>query len=367
MRRLYVPVRLAATALAVAAAAGCMSVGDGASGGDAGPSRSAGEQGGKEPDGGSHVPGGAGYGAAAADGAHGEGGKGKGKGRARAGRATARARAGRRTAGAGRPRPPRRRRTTAGRRRRRTNRPGRLRRARWRRSPRTRPGRALPDQGAARPTTPDPTPAEPSSSAHEPPGRSWRSVSRPGGGRAGLGDPGLRDTGSAKGTGCRRRRGSRPTGTPAQGDTPWRTAARLRRRRAGLCRSLTGTGRGSRGPRSGRFAFWGGGAYGGRSFDPICPAPTQSAPCGAYSPLPWWTASRRSFCESRITELTGACRRDSGRFRIRMSITSTDHVVVPEAVETAAEGASETAQAPRSPSRTSACPRASCASSRRTA
>ncbi|PAZ16598.1 RNA helicase [Streptomyces sp. SA15] len=32
----------------------------------------------------------------------------------------------------------------------------------------------------------------------------------------------------------------------------------------------------------------------------------------------------------RITELTGACRRDSGRFRIRMSISSTDHVVVPE-------------------------------------
>ncbi|EFL40558.1 ATP-dependent RNA helicase, partial [Streptomyces griseoflavus Tu4000] len=75
------------------------------------------------------------------------------------------------------------------------------------------------------------------------------------------------------------------------------------------------------------------GAYGGRSFDPICPAPLQSAPCGAYSPLPWWTASRRSFCESRITELTGACRRDSGRFRIRMPIASTDHVVVPENAE----------------------------------
>ncbi|CAL2066976.1 exported protein of unknown function [Streptomyces murinus] len=37
-----------------------------------------------------------------------------------------------------------------------------------------------------------------------------------------------------------------------------------------------------------------GGAYGGRSFDPICPAPLQSAPCGAYSPLPWRTALRRS-------------------------------------------------------------------------
>ncbi|RSN95344.1 RNA helicase [Streptomyces sp. WAC 05379] len=32
----------------------------------------------------------------------------------------------------------------------------------------------------------------------------------------------------------------------------------------------------------------------------------------------------------RNTELTGACRRDSGRFRLRMSISSTDHVVVPE-------------------------------------
>ncbi|GGV18005.1 hypothetical protein GCM10010293_11960 [Streptomyces griseoflavus] len=42
-------------------------------------------------------------------------------------------------------------------------------------------------------------------------------------------------------------------------------------------------------------------------------------------------------CESRITELTGACRRDSGRFRIRMPIASTDHVVVPENAENAAD------------------------------
>ncbi len=38
----------------------------------------------------------------------------------------------------------------------------------------------------------------------------------------------------------------------------------------------------------------------------------------------------------RITELTGACRRDSGRFRIRMSITA-DHVVVPESADDAPE------------------------------
>ncbi|MCZ9351136.1 hypothetical protein NGM36_15220 [Streptomyces mutabilis] len=98
MRPLYVPVRLAATAVAVAAAAGCMSVGDDASGGGARPSHSAGEQGGAAPDGGPAVSSGnVGYGAAAADEArgrgkgkkgkdkgeddgeeHGEGGKGKG-------------------------------------------------------------------------------------------------------------------------------------------------------------------------------------------------------------------------------------------------------------------------------------------------
>src|SRR5215475_2079805 len=32
----------------------------------------------------------------------------------------------------------------------------------------------------------------------------------------------------------------------------------------------------------------------------------------------------------RITELTGACRRDSGRFRIRMSVSSTDQIAMPE-------------------------------------
>ncbi|MDX3372531.1 hypothetical protein PV387_42395, partial [Streptomyces sp. ME02-6987-2C] len=74
MRPLYVPVRMAATALAVVAAAGCMSVGDDGSGGRAKPSQSAGERGGEVPEGGPAVSGGnAGYGAAAADDGHGKG------------------------------------------------------------------------------------------------------------------------------------------------------------------------------------------------------------------------------------------------------------------------------------------------------
>ncbi|WP_435216108.1 hypothetical protein [Streptomyces sp. bgisy034] len=69
MRPLYVPVRLAATVVAVAAAAGCMSVGDDAGGGNAKPSHSAGQRGGEAPDGGSAVSGdGSGYGAHGQDG-----------------------------------------------------------------------------------------------------------------------------------------------------------------------------------------------------------------------------------------------------------------------------------------------------------
>lgn len=56
MRPMYVPVRLAAAVVAVAAAAGCMSVGDDA-GGSAKPSHSAGQRGGEAPDGGSGAPG----------------------------------------------------------------------------------------------------------------------------------------------------------------------------------------------------------------------------------------------------------------------------------------------------------------------
>ncbi|NEA94112.1 hypothetical protein G3I22_17615, partial [Actinospica acidiphila] len=69
MRRLYVPVRLAATVVAVAAAAGCVSVGDDDAGGKAAPSHSAGRSGGEAPDGGTDRVGGkAGHGAAGADG-----------------------------------------------------------------------------------------------------------------------------------------------------------------------------------------------------------------------------------------------------------------------------------------------------------
>ncbi|MEV6883366.1 hypothetical protein [Streptomyces sp. NPDC051135] len=89
MRPLYVPVRLAATAMAVVAAAGCMSVGDDEPGGGVGPSHSAGERGGEVPEGGPAVSGGnAGYDAEAGDGRRGKGrkaegedeGDGKGKG-----------------------------------------------------------------------------------------------------------------------------------------------------------------------------------------------------------------------------------------------------------------------------------------------
>ena len=70
MRALYVPVRLAATVMAVAAAAGCMSVGD--DGDRPAPSHSAGQRGGEAPDGGSAVSGG-GAGFHGAKGAEGDG------------------------------------------------------------------------------------------------------------------------------------------------------------------------------------------------------------------------------------------------------------------------------------------------------
>ncbi|MER7838554.1 hypothetical protein ABTY98_22405 [Streptomyces sp. NPDC096040] len=75
MRPLYVPVRLAVTVMAVAAAAGCVNVGDDA--GKAKPSHSAGQRDGGEAGGGAGVSGegGAGYGGAVADGKRGHGGK----------------------------------------------------------------------------------------------------------------------------------------------------------------------------------------------------------------------------------------------------------------------------------------------------
>lgn len=58
MRALYVPVRLAATVMTVAVGAGCVSVGD--DGAKPGPSHSARQRGGEEPDGGPAGPDGAG-------------------------------------------------------------------------------------------------------------------------------------------------------------------------------------------------------------------------------------------------------------------------------------------------------------------
>ncbi|GAA2605487.1 hypothetical protein [Streptomyces lienomycini] len=165
MRPLYVPVRLAATAVAVVAAAGCMSVGD-ESGGDVRPSHSAGERGGEAPEGGPAVSGGtAGYREAAADEGHGEGkkagGGGRGDGREKGedgtdGDASASASsAGHPSRGAppkgGDPEPE----------------PTRM--------PPEEPTRTAepeptPTQEPPAPPTPEPTVAEPSSSAHEPPG-----------------------------------------------------------------------------------------------------------------------------------------------------------------------------------------------------
>ncbi|MEU5307668.1 hypothetical protein [Streptomyces sp. NPDC021562] len=75
MRPLNVPVRLAVAVMAVAAAAGCVNVGDDA--GKARPSHSAGHRGGDAVAGGSGVSGegGAGYGGAVADGKRGHAGK----------------------------------------------------------------------------------------------------------------------------------------------------------------------------------------------------------------------------------------------------------------------------------------------------
>ena len=80
MRPMYVPVRLAATVMAVAAAAGCMSVGEDGDG-PARPSHSAGQRGGEAPDGG---PAGVGGGYLGPRGGDGKRGHGKGKDKASA-------------------------------------------------------------------------------------------------------------------------------------------------------------------------------------------------------------------------------------------------------------------------------------------
>jgi hypothetical protein len=71
VRPMYVPVRLAAAVMAVSAAAGCMSVGDG-EGGPATPSHSAGQRGGEAPDGGPAGVGGGYLGPRGGDGKHGD-------------------------------------------------------------------------------------------------------------------------------------------------------------------------------------------------------------------------------------------------------------------------------------------------------
>ncbi|MEU2783395.1 MULTISPECIES: hypothetical protein [unclassified Streptomyces] len=159
MRPLYVPVRLAATVVAVAAVAGCMSVGDDGGGEKAKPSHSAGQRGGEAPDGGPAARGGgSGFGPHAdVDGKRGKK-KGKGKGKKAGGSAepsdspSAGASASR-PAGGGPEQPGR------------TDGPGPTRPA----DPEpTRPAEPEPTP-TQEPSTPTPTPptAEPSSSAHE--------------------------------------------------------------------------------------------------------------------------------------------------------------------------------------------------------
>ncbi|MEU9559866.1 hypothetical protein [Streptomyces fumanus] len=165
MRPLNVPVRLAAAVVAVAAASGCMSVGDDGPGGVGRPSHSAAESGAGAPDGGTAtVGGGTGVGAAATGGRPGRGGK-DGKGGGKDGKRHAKAgatgkepsdtpsAAGRSSGGKDgdptRPAPPR------------TADPEPSRTA----VPEPTPTREPPAS-----PTPEPTVAEPSSSAHEPPG-----------------------------------------------------------------------------------------------------------------------------------------------------------------------------------------------------
>lgn len=156
MRPIRVPVRLAATVLAVAAVSGCMSVGDDA-GGPARPSHSAGRPGGVEPDGGPAGVGGGYLGAGGGDGKHGHG---KGRGRhgasASASASASPSEGGSASASAGPAQPGR------------TVKPGEP--TPTKAQP-TSPGPAVPQPPAPSPEppspVPDPTVAEPSSSAHE--------------------------------------------------------------------------------------------------------------------------------------------------------------------------------------------------------
>ncbi|WP_416986406.1 hypothetical protein [Streptomyces sp. T028] len=156
MPPMYVPVRLAATVLAVAAAAGCMSVGDDA-GGPAKPSHSAGQRSGVEPDGGPAGVGGGYMGAAGGDGKHGHGkGRGKHGASASASASASPSAGGSASASAGPAKPGR------------TVKPGEP--TPTNEQPTT-PGSPDPEPPAPSPEppspVPDPTVAEPSSSAHE--------------------------------------------------------------------------------------------------------------------------------------------------------------------------------------------------------
>ncbi|MFD9394305.1 hypothetical protein ACFWBB_27305 [Streptomyces sp. NPDC060000] len=157
MRRLYVPVRLAATVMAVAAAAGCMSVGD-EEGGRTRPSHSAGQRGGEAPGRDSEGAGGGfGMGAAGGDGKHGHGKGDRGKAKAPASASAVPPTGGSAPASAGAVKPGK------------SEKPG---------APTPTGGQSTaptrsPDPEPPAPTpeppspTPEPTVAEPSSSAHE--------------------------------------------------------------------------------------------------------------------------------------------------------------------------------------------------------
>ncbi|SES46906.1 hypothetical protein SAMN04487983_10622 [Streptomyces sp. yr375] len=157
MRPLYVPVRLAVTVMAVAAVAGCMSVGND-EGGRVQPSHSAGKHGGDAPDGGSAGAGGGfGMGAAGGDGKHGHG-KGDGAKASASASATAAPSAGASaSASAGAVKPGH------------TDKPGaptptRAQPTAPTRSPDPEPPAPSPEPPSP---TPEPTVAEPSASAHE--------------------------------------------------------------------------------------------------------------------------------------------------------------------------------------------------------
>ncbi len=274
MRPLYVPVRLAATVVAAAAATGCMSVGDDAPGGGARPSHSAGERGGGAPDGGPAATG--------------------GERRVRSRRPPTRTGARQGEEGQGRRRGQGRGREG-----------GRRGKGRHPFGPAARPSDRGTAAGQGRGRRPAPTrtpPAEPSRTVEPQPTRApgaarLTDAGADGGGAVLVGARAAGDAAGAAGAGSRGRgpgEGSACAMASARGDSP----AEL-----GMCYSVCLQGRGVR-----------------MVVDRLIPFARRhrrARRARVLSPVPWWTALRRSYCESRFTELTGACRlRDSGRFRI---------------------------------------------------